>query len=122
MNKQMLEDLLKVEKHKNKILSILLTIFICLFIGMTIFAFSSFDMSYEDNYDYTIEQDADTSGDNSEINQTANISIGENSKYFVVGIAIIAFATIIIVGVILYGKSKTKNYDKKNEKNINKKT
>lgn len=118
MNKRMLEDLLKCEKHKTKILSILLAVFICLFVAMTIFAFCSFDIDYEETTDisYDIEQGADTKGDNSGINQDIDLSQNDKSSdsIYICG-TIILCVTVITAGVVVYGKSKSKS------KNNNKK-
>lgn len=111
MTKQMLEDFINSLKRKNKILTICLIIAVALFVGMTIFAFSSFEITYEEktDYDYSIEQGGNTQGDNSSIDQ--NIDLSEthdrNDTVYVVCATIILCVLLITTGVIVYVKSKT---------------
>lgn len=117
MNAKMLQDALDAEKRKTKILSIILTIAICAFVGMTIFAFCSFEVVREDvtEISYENNQDANTEGDNSSITLTNTTSEtnDDNTVYVICGTVIVCIA-LIILGVYLYGKSKS-TYKKDNQ-------
>lgn len=107
MNKDMLEDALAAEKRKTKILSIILAIAICAFVGMTIFAFCSFEVVHEETTE--ISYDADTGdGDNSTITQTNTNAENDNSINTICA-TIIACIGLIVLGVYLHGKSKNGN-------------
>lgn len=119
MTKEMLKDIINELKKKNKILLISLITSIVMFIGMTIFAFSTFEFTYEETADitYDITQDADTQGSNSNIEQTIDLSKSgdtNNSVYLICG-AIILCVAIISAGVVIYGKSKSKRKDNNKE-------
>lgn len=118
MTKQMLEELLVETKKKNKVLLVSLIIAVVLFVGMAIFAFATFEVTYESSTEYEFSQDADTQGDGSQIEQTIDMSKEHNSTYVICGTVILAVA-ILTVGVVLYGKSKSKNNNTQNEKGNN---
>lgn len=119
MTKQMLDDLVKDLNKKVKRLSIALVVFIVLFVGMTAFAFSEFDIVCEEDtkYEYDISQDANTNGDNSEINQEQKVELPtKNNDTLIICISVVVCLAIITTGVILYGKAKNKaNYKKEEE-------
>lgn len=120
MTKQMLEELVEALQKKNKSLLIALIVIVALFIGMTIFAFSSFEVSCETNTEYEFSQEAGTEGDNSQIQQEIDLSGKENQLDTICG-TIIGCVFILTVGgiVIFYGARKSKGNNTKNKENNN---
>lgn len=121
MTKTMLEDLIKELKRKNKILIIVIAILTSLFLGMTIFAFSSFEISIENSSDieYDIDQDAKTEGENSSITQTNNLSNNSHDIMYITCGTVLILTLILTSGVIVYGKRKNAHThkNKKDQKN-----
>lgn len=122
MNKQMLEDFIKDLKRKNKILVVSLIIACALFVVMTIFALSSFEINYENtaDYDYTIDQDANAEGSiDQNIDMSKNYPEDNNNMVYMICGTVILCVLILTVGVVLYGKSKSKgtHNNTKNEEN-----
>lgn len=109
MTKDMFEQYIKDLKRKNKILIVCLILSIVFLLGMTAFAFTEFHIVYDKTTTYTAEQNADTQGDNSEIQQTIDTSESE-SKTFIIAASIVIGLLILTAGVtIIYGKSISKN-------------
>ena len=113
MTRDMLEELATELKRKNKILLVCLIVSIALLFGMTIFAFSEFHITYENSTTYTTEQSADTQGDNSHIEQTIETSDDNGSSYIIAGAVIVGLLILTVGGVLIYGKSTSKNHNKK---------
>lgn len=111
MTKEMLFDLVKDLKRKNKILVCVLCLFVVLFIGMTIFAFSEFEITVdnETNYEYDIEQEANTNGDNSSISQYNDLSTKEYDNVILICGTICFCILCVVSGVVIYGKCKNKS-------------
>ena len=121
MTKEMLKDYIKVLKKKYKIVLIALIVVSLLFVGMTIFAFSEFEIETETETKYEFENEAKADGENAVITQ--NNTINEFHEFVVIAIiacsALVLMAIIITVGVVIYGKSKIKNYHYSSEKGDN---
>lgn len=108
----MFNDLIKVLKRKNTVLLVLVIVLAVAFVGMTIFAFSEFDVVVEEDNStiYNIEQNAETNGDNSAISQDdADIDITEESNNS--GLIIVVVIGVVVLAVIgvKYGESNKKN-------------
>lgn len=110
MKNKMLEDMALNLQKAVKRLRIAVIILLCYSIGMTVFAFSEFEIVFEDSsrIEYEIEQDADIGdGDNGSIVQSNDFS---NQRDNSIGIYIVLCVAILTAGgVIIYGKSKNKN-------------
>lgn len=109
MTKDMLEQYIKDLKRKNKILLVCLILSIVFLLGMTAFAFSEFHIVYERNTTYTAEQNADTQGDNSEIQQTIDTSESGSKPYIIAGAVICGLLILTVGAMFIYGKSTSKN-------------
>lgn len=112
MTNEMLEDFIKELKRKNRVLFIISAITIALLIGMTAFAFSEFHIVYESKTTYTAEQNADTQGNNSDIQQTIDTSEDGSKAYIIAGAVVVGLLILTAGGVFIYGKSTSKNHDK----------
>lgn len=117
MTKQMLLDLVKQLKKRNKVLIIAVAVLVALFVGMTIFAFSEFDISVETKTEYDIKQDAELDGENSIISQENEIERTiESDKTAVICGTVIVCIGILTAGVVIYGKRKSTHKDFNKEK------
>lgn len=112
MTNEMLVELVKELKRKNRILLVVIVVMSALLIGMTAFAFSEFHVVYESNTTYTAEQNADTKGDNSKIQQTIDTSEDGSKVYIIAGAVVVGLLILTAGGVFIYGKSTSKNHDK----------
>lgn len=117
MTKQMYEDFIKILKKRNKNLIIALCVAIALFIGMSIFAFSEFEIIYETETceTYDISQEVDNGEGGSNIT-SQNMSFDEekdNTK--TICITTIICSLIVVGGLIVGGTIKAKNKSKENE-------
>ena len=132
MTREMLIDFIKLIKRRQTALIIALIVVSAMLIGMTIFAFSSFEMTYEETTEYSVDYDVDQKADTQDggdIDQTATITHddeqGETKGNDTVGqicTAVVLCVLILMIGaVIINGKSKSahtrQNYDEKSKTN-----
>ena len=112
MTKNMLEELVNELKRKNKILLVCLILSIIFLVAMTVFAFSEFQITYENSTTYTTKQNADTQGENSQIQHTIDTKSDDNGMaYIIAGSVIVCLLILTVGGVLIYGKSASKNHD-----------
>lgn len=118
MTKQMYEDYIKAQKRKIRGLIIAVVVMAILLIGMSIVAFSSFEIAYEyteDEY-VDIDQNAEDS-DNVTQNADAHKSELQIDKTYIICGTIILCVLITVIGVVIYGKSKSKNNNSTSQNN-----
>ena len=112
MTKEMLEEFIKELKRKNRILLIVIAVMSALLIGMTAFAFSTFEVKYTTSNEYTIDADADIDGDNANVSQHVDLSNENNPIYMICGTVILCMVVLCVGGVLVYhGKGARKNKD-----------
>ena len=113
MTKEMLKDYIKVIEKKYKIVLVLLIIVSILLVGMTIFAFSEFEITKETEYEIAFEAETGD-GDNGTITQNNDMSTNKDGKVLVICISVVICVLIICVllGVVFYGKIKNENKEK----------
>lgn len=129
----MLEDLIVILRKRVRKLVVCVVVLSILLVGMTVFAFSEFEIGSKETTTYEVEYDSEvTDSDYNTITQVNDMSSNTNSS---VNIIIICFAAIVCVfiitvgitiGIIVYGKSKNENksckkekfYDKEKEKDV----
>lgn len=116
MTKQMYDDYIKSLKKKQKALIAVIIIISALLIGMTIFAFSEFEISIESNDTYKIEQTQTAEGEgNITLNQESLDTTPGSNVYTICGTVIVCIL-IIVIGLVVYGKSKSKPKNNNQEK------
>lgn len=116
MTKEMLAEIIKDLRHKNKILIICLIVSILLLILTAAFAFSDFEFRYTETNDYTIDTTASADGTNAEMNQSVDLSNENNPTYIICGTVVVCMI-ILCVGVgLTYGKSTRSHQDNDSEK------
>lgn len=114
MTKEMYKELCEALKRRNTILLVVVIVLCAVVIGVSVFAFSQFEINYEDSEEYDIEYDADVqdvSGNNNTLEQSFTNTAKSISDIAIVMICLIVLVFIIaltiIVGVYLYGKNKS---------------
>ena len=114
----MLKDYIKALEKKYRIVLVALIVVSVLLAGMTIFAFSDFEIETESETKYEFENEAENEGDNATIMQTNTIN--EFHEFVIIAIiacvALVLLALIITIGVVIYGKSKIESHRHKAEK------
>ena len=112
----MYEDFIKVLKKRNKILIIALCVVVALLIGMSIFAFSEFEIVYETETveEYEITQEVDNGEGGSNVTNQSMSFDEENDNTKMICGAVIVCTLIIVGGITLGGTIKAKSKSKKN--------
>lgn len=111
----MLEDLIKVLKKKITILTVVCVFLALACVGLIVFVTCEYEVvyeEYEETIDYEITQDiGNGSGDNVAI-IGSDVNSGTNDETSVICGAVIASVLIVVIGVIIYGKTKNKSKKK----------
>lgn len=120
----MLNDMVEILKRKIKILYIVIAILGAVIIGLSIFAFSEFEIVVEETTTYETQNDIDQNAsiiESGNIEQDAGDYIiaeeSDNTVFIICGTVIVCLF-LIIGGVLIYGKSKS-TYNKTHQDNEN---
>lgn len=105
----MLEDLIKVLKKKITILTVVCVVLALACVGLIVFVTCEYEVvyeEYEETIDYEIDQDTESgSGDNVAI-IGSDVNNGTNDETSIICGAVVASVIIIVIGVVIYGKTK----------------
>lgn len=106
MTNKMLEDLVQTLNKKVKRLTIIAVILGVLFVAISLFVLTNYEIIYE-NYteetEYTVEQNSADGGTNTAI---VDSDINNNNDLFVICGTVIMCAIVITGGLVIYGKTK----------------
>lgn len=131
MTQEMFEDFIKVLKKRNTILLVLVIVLSVALVGMTVFAFSEFEIvvEEEETTDCNIEQTVTADNGDCIISTQGDTIIkvgdGDNKKRekktLIICIIVLLCVLLVLAGV-KYGisKAKNKNYNQKAETNNDK--
>lgn len=106
MTNKMLEDLIKTLNKKVKRLTIIAIVLGVLFVAISVFVLTNYEIIYEsytEDTEYTVEQYSADGGNNTAI---VDSNINKNNDLFVICGTIIMCAIVITGGLVIYGKTK----------------
>lgn len=111
----MLEDLIKVLKKKITILTVVCVVLALACVGLIIFVTCEYEVvyeEYEEIIDYEIEQDTESGSGNNVAIIGSDVNSGTNDETSVICGAVVASVIIIVIGAVVYGKTKNKSKEK----------